>query len=99
MKTRISKVGLKSKVIIPVYGGSKLTFEHYVSTETEQDHTTNEYIVTGEFRGEQNPLDFYYSAEIVEATTNNQNTLTAEALLDLLEWDYTNVEFKQSETN
>lgn len=87
MNFKIENVELSTKKIIPVWGGTKIGLTYLVNTSVRSEGTTNTYEIEGECRVN-SPNDIFFVANKVIAFNNNQNTLTAEALLDHLEWEY-----------
>lgn len=83
MKTEILKLEHLQTDKTPCYGGFKVTAKFHLTTICEG--IKNEYEVEGEIRGIATN-DLYFNMIGCKALTNNENTLTTEAITDLLEW-------------
>lgn len=87
MSTRILQRNHSKTRVKPVYGGNVAMIEYYVQTNTR-----NNYTVTCQLRGLETGEPYFDVVKVV-AHNNNENTLTGEALADLLGWDSGEVEF------
>lgn len=93
MKTQIDKIEYSNVQKISRYGGFDIQYTYEVFTTCEMDK--NHYEVTckviGVATGE-------IELEVIEVLTykNNQNTLTAESLCEVLDWHYLEPTFKYS---
>lgn len=83
MKTEILKLESSNVKTVPCYGGSKTTVEYDLTTVCE--NIVNHYVVTAEIRGI-TTADLYLQFEDAQPTTNNENTLIASAIEELLNW-------------
>ncbi len=82
METEILKLEHNSTTVEPTYGGTSVIEYHLITT---CEGLKNEYEVTAEVRGIPT-AEPYLSVWGVKALTNNENTLTSEAVVDLLNW-------------
>lgn len=80
---KIIKLELDKTEVKQVYGGSKVLVTY--SLKTEQNGIENNYIVEAEIRGIAT-ADLYLQFDGYEALSNNEETLTAEGVEELLNW-------------
>jgi hypothetical protein len=83
MKTKILKLEYQKTTTSPTYGGTKTTVDYTLTTICEG--IKNEYEIKAEIRGIATAEPFL---NLIDCTplTNNENTLTQEAIEDLLNW-------------
>lgn len=83
METKIIKLEHIQTKTQPTYGGTTTTVEYHLTTTCE--NLKNEYEIKAEVRGIPT-ADLYLNMIACKPLTNNENTLTQEAIEDLLGW-------------